>query len=271
MPVANINDNELYYTIAGRGIPCLMMHGGLGLNHTYMLNGFRPIEDTLEMIHYDHRGNGRSGSPDPATLTHEQFAADADALATHLGYEKVAVLGHSYGGFIALEMAVRYPERISHLILFDTAASMDYGEEIQANIQRKKPSPEILQALQMSPANNEEFAANLAGIAPLYFKHFDPELADSLLKDTIFRLEGRPTEEEQQAYNVKDLLSEINIPTLILVGREDFICPPLQAQILHDGIPDSELIIFEDSGHFPNIEEPDLFFNVLRDWLAGLS
>jgi proline iminopeptidase len=69
------------------------------------------------------------------------------------------------------------------------------------------------------------------------------------------------------AYNVVPRLDEIHIPTLILAGRDDFICPPSQAHILHEGIANSELVIFENSGHLPYIEEAEAFFGPVRDWI----
>lgn len=99
MPSAAINGTELFYVIVGEGLPCLMMHGGLGFDHNVLHPSLDPLGDTFNLIYYDHRGNGRSGTPDKETMTHAQFAADGDALAEHLGHEKVAVIGHSYGGF----------------------------------------------------------------------------------------------------------------------------------------------------------------------------
>lgn len=136
MPPASINRNNLFYVTAGEGLPCLVMHGGLGFDHTYLHPSLEPLGDTLHLIFYDHRGNGRSGRPDKETMTHVQFAADTDALANHLGFDKMAVIGHSYGGFIALEFALRYPQRLSHLILLDTAPTFNYYEEIIENALR---------------------------------------------------------------------------------------------------------------------------------------
>jgi len=79
-------------------------------------------------------------------------------------------------------------------------------------------------------------------------------------------LEGYTSAEVRQAYDVTHRLPDIDMPTLVLVGREDPVCSPAQAQILHEGIADSELLIFEQSGHFPNVEEPDLFVSKIREW-----
>jgi proline iminopeptidase len=94
MPFASVNGTKLFYLSTGVGIPCLVMHGGLGVDHTYLHPCLDPLGDLLHLVYYDHRGNGRSGRPPIATLTLAQLAADADALRAYLGIEQVAVLGH---------------------------------------------------------------------------------------------------------------------------------------------------------------------------------
>ena len=271
MPSAPINGTELFYQPVGEGLPCLVMHGGLGFDHTYLHPGLDPLGDTLQLIYYDHRGNGRSGRPPRETMTHAQMAADAEALAAHLGFDQVAVLGHSYGGFIAQEFALRYPERLSHLILADTAPVFDYIPEVLANAERKGATDEMFAALNAQETSDAELIANFKTIAPLYFKHFDPEIARSLYENGIITLDGMARAGELEAYNVVPSLGQIRTPTLILVGEDDFICPPSQARVIQAGIPNSELVVFEDSGHLPFIEEPAAFFKTVRDWIRRTS
>src|SRR5205823_8034411 len=92
-----------------------------------------PLADELALITFDHRGCGRSDEAPEETYSHAQFAADADALRARLGYERIPVLGTSYGGFIAQEYALRYPDRLTHLILVDTAPSHDHHEAAKRN------------------------------------------------------------------------------------------------------------------------------------------
>ena len=134
MPLVHLNGTDLLYVEVGEGLPCLVMHDGLGLDHTSMHPWLDPLGELMHLIYCDYRGNGRSGRPPSETITFEQPCADA--LREHLGFEKVAVLGYSFGGFIALEYALRYPERLSHLILGGTSPGGDYGEEIEANATR---------------------------------------------------------------------------------------------------------------------------------------
>ena len=126
MSAAHLNDTKLFYVEVGEGLPCLVMHGGLGGDHSALHPWLDPLGDVMRLVYYDHRGNGRSGRPPSETITFEQLCADA--LREQLGFEEVAVLGYSFRGFVALEYALRYPERISHLILLDTAPTLDYGK-----------------------------------------------------------------------------------------------------------------------------------------------
>lgn len=271
MPTASINGTDLYYITAEEGLSYLVMHGGLGFDHTYLHPSLDPLGDTLHLVYYDHRGNGRSGRPDKDTMTHAQFAADADALAEHLGFDKVAVLGHSYGGFIALEPALYYPQRLSHLILLDTAPALNCNDEIIEIALRRGATEEMLDVLVADFTTDEEMREKPPIIWPLYFKNFDEEVCKRLLENSILTVSGGAREGEAQAYNVVPFLDEIQIPTLVLVGRYDFVCPPSQAQILHDGLPNSELVIFEDSCHLLYIEEPETFFKSVRDWFERTS
>jgi proline iminopeptidase len=271
MVTSQINGTEIFYVTVGEGPPCLVMHGGLGFDHTYLHPWLDPLGDTLELIYYDHRGNGRCARPDKDTMTHKQFALDAAALASYLSHDKVAVLGHSYGGFIGLEFALRHPDRVSHLILLDTAPAMNYPDEIMENAVRQGATDEIMAVLTEEWTSDEDMRKGFPIIWPLYFRSFDQAIAEKLLENAIVTTYGKAREGEISAYNVTPRLGEIQCPTLVLVGRYDFVCPPSQAHILHDGIPNSELMIFEDSGHLPYVEEADAFFTTVRDWIKRTS
>ncbi len=230
MPVAKLNGTEFFFVEHGQGYPCLVMHGGLGCDHTYMHPWMDTLGDTFRMIYYDHRGNGRSGRPDPQTLTFEQFAADADALRKHLGFEQVAVIGISYGGFIAQEYAIRYPKSVSHLVLMDTAPKFDYRETVFANARRKGATPQMMEALQtLSPTTDQEMEDMMNLIGPLYYYNY--ELNQTLAKEAMAKTvySGSAAHRGFELLETFDTLSRlpsIAAPTLILVGRDDYITPP---------------------------------------------
>src|SRR4051794_5275320 len=111
--LAQVNGTELYYTTHGHGRPLLVMHGGLGLDHAYFRPWLDALGDVSELIYYDHRGNGKSARPtDWSGVTHATWADDADALREQLGHERITLYGHSYGGFLALEYALRHADHL---------------------------------------------------------------------------------------------------------------------------------------------------------------
>jgi proline iminopeptidase len=155
-------------------------------------------------------------------------------------------------GIVALEYPLRYPERLSHLILIGSTPAFDYWGEIDANLRRRPLPPEALAAWGTAPADHASMAENARATAPLYFHRYDPVLAERLFADVVFSPEAsRRGSELVQGYDTTARLEEIRAPTLVLVGRDDFIAPPSQAERLRRGIPNAEMIVFERSGHHP--------------------
>ncbi|MHA1670637.1 MAG: alpha/beta fold hydrolase [Promethearchaeota archaeon] len=276
MPISKIIDTKLFYDKYGSGSPFLIMHGGLGVDHSY----FRPVLDSLgdifQLIYYDHRGHGRSERSEINKITFEQLADDANDLRAALGYERIGIIGHSAGGFVALHYALRHQQNLSYLILLDTSPAFDHMEEMMEIIQKKNPSPEILNTLNAPAATSEEEYKNQFKILqPLYFSEYSTEfenLISNMIEKMIFIPELNVRSDELlETYDVTSQLKNIEIPTLILVGKDDFICPPSQAQRLHDSIPNSNLHIFEKSGHYPFYEETDNFFKVIREWFKKVK
>lgn len=269
MTIAIIDGDDIYYNRVGSGKPALVMHGGLGLDHTCMHPWLDPLGWLLNLVYYDHRCHGRSGRPSISTLTMARLCEDADALRRYLGFSKVIVIGHSFGGCIALEYALHYPQSVSGLILIDTSPSFTHGREIVENVCRKSPGKEVFAGLGAAlPMDDKEMEANFRAILPLYFYEYDPALADRLFTDTVWDAAAcRQGQKLMDEYDITSSLSEIHSPTIIIAGRDDFICSPSRACIMHRTIPDSDLAIIEKSGHFPYVEQPEEFFSVVLDWI----
>lgn len=270
MAVACVNGTSLYYIAIGHGVPCLVMHGGLGVDHTQFREWLDPLADVLHLVYYDHRCNGRSGRPPIETITLNQLVDDAEALRAHLGFEKIAVMGHSYGGRLALMYALAHPERVSNLLLVGTTAAWDYFDEMAAELKRRAVSQEVRAALVDLPATDEEMARNQLAIAPLAFRRANMHLAHRVLGKTEWHAAANVRSRLLAPdYNVVSRLGEITARTLILTGREDFFCPPAQAERMRRGIRNSRKVIFEHSGHYPFAEENAAFQDTVRAWLGS--
>src|SRR5512139_2012964 len=119
MTLMQIRDASLFVKVVGQGYPLVLMHGGPSLDHTTLLP-LEPLADQFTLVFYDHRCNGRSEGAEVSSMTLENLTADADALRQALGFDQWAVLGHSFGGNVALEYALRYPQNLSRLVLMNT-------------------------------------------------------------------------------------------------------------------------------------------------------
>ena len=268
------DDQALFVVREGSGIPMVVLHGAMGFDHTYLRPWLSALGDRLELIFVDLRGNGRS--PDPADwgeVSHATWVDDIEQLRARLGHERILLFGHSYGGHLALEYALRYPEHLRGLILCGTTSALDYPELIVANAQARGTPEQVealVQALSAPLPDDETFRDTMETLLPLYFHDPQSDLAGTLFSEVIYRAGAFNHTFFQclPGYNVQDRLKEIATPTLVLGGRDDWITPPAHgAERLHSGLPNSELVIFSNSGHFPFAEEPTAFERAVRDWL----
>jgi proline iminopeptidase len=272
-----IRDTSLYVEVTGHGYPLLLMHGGPGADHWTLLP-FRQLADQCTLIFYDHRCNGRSQGAPVSSMTFENLTADADALRRRLGYERWAVLGHSFGGHVALEYALRYPGSLSHLVLVDTGADSRWS---------RRNAAEVLAGRGYSPKKvelvrrwfNGEFPPRqmpliLMRIGGAYYSR--PSL--SLVTRELIRGEWRSKMRPEamifagrhllDGWTVMDQLGEITAPTLIVAGTDDFIFPPEHQRELAAAIPRARLRLIERAGHNPHAEQPAEVMRAIRDFIS---
>ena len=276
--LANVNDTTLYYELLGDGPPLMFMHGGLGFDHTYFRPWVDPLAEDFTLILYDHRGNGRSERPpDLDDVSHSTWADDAEALRQHLGIDRMILLGQSYGGVIALHYALRYQEHLAGLILATAHPAWDYMDVVLEKA-RQKGTPEEAAAIErrfFEHLENDEDLANLAAtIGGLYFHDPDCEAAKTFGIETRFSAAAynHSVIDIHSRHNVVDRLGEIDVPTLVLCGADDFITPYEQCSArIHWGIPGSKLVMFERSGHMVFAEEQQKFLDVVRRFAGGLT
>lgn len=255
----------------------LLMHGGLGLDHTTLRPWLDPLADRLQLIFFDHLANGRSTySGDRTALDHRLWVETADALRSGLGHERLIVFGHSYGALLALEYTLRHGDRVEGLILSNVAPALDYPDVVMSNAKRKSPDDEVFQSvirtLSGPSPDDAAWAESFRAISPLYFHSYEPARHDAVLENVRFRAEpaNRSTFGCLPTYDLRGRLGEIHAPTLVISGADDWIMPPEHAGArVAAEIEGAEHVIFERSGHWPFVEETDRFIAVAREWLTG--
>ncbi len=267
MTLTDINNTKLFLTTKGSGTPILLFHGGLGLDHTYLTPYFDSLTDSYEVTYYDHRGNGRSEQPDDySTLNFDVLCDDANAVQKHLGHDKVIVIGHSYGGFVAQKYAIKYGDNLKGLVLIDTVPAFDYQPQPSGT---EEQLAAFGAAFTRPMADDADWRNTWTTLVQMYFKDYQDSVGDALDKATHYVAaawnQGSALLGE---FNTLEDLGSINVPALVVAGGHDFITPPESgARRIASAISNSTMHVFENSGHYPFIEEQDAFFAVLRDWL----
>ena len=267
MPVIHTAGADLFWTAHGEGPPCVVVHGGPGMDAAHLRLRLPALPARL--IVYDQRGHGRS-TGEPESL--QQLAADLQAVCTAAcGGQPPVVLGHSFGSFVALVHAAAHPVRA--LVLVGAAASHAFRDRATA-IAEGRATGEQLGAYGRlwdgSLRTDADFREAWETLFPLYFH--DPRQCPRGLPELTFRLQARKRVLPMLAgYDVRQALRAITAPALVLAGRSDWITPPAEALQLALGLPRAALHVFAASGHMPFWEEPDPFRLLVADFLRRVA
>src|ERR1700750_2517252 len=185
---ASIRGTRIYFDVEGMGLvpdgpvmreraAAMVIHGGPGSDHTGFKPGFSPLGARLQLIYFDHRGQGRSDPADPATYTLAENVEDMEAPRRPLGLGPIVSIGTSYGGMVAMPHAARYPDAVSHLVLIVTAAHGGFIPRAQA-IVRERATPEKQAVCETLWAGGFRSVAEMrhyyAVMAPMYAHQHDP-------------------------------------------------------------------------------------------------
>ena len=273
--IVNVNGADLHVEVLGaEGAPVLIAHhggGGIGSLEEPRAT-FGPLADLFRVVVFDARGCGRSEGVPP--YSHEQWADDVDGLRQWAGAEKIVVAGGSYGGFIAMEYAVRYPDRVLAMVLRDTAPDASTLMLAYENARKQDrvalPWADFDRYWTGRITDDEDLKARWAEMIPLYDYEYDPVKSAAAVEAGLYRHESHNWcfQQNMPIYDLKPLLPAVACPTLVTVGRADWVTPVSQAQVIADLVPDSRLVVFEKSGHSPQTEEAELFQQVMRDFLV---
>jgi proline iminopeptidase len=281
----------IYYKAVGRGYPLVVLHGGPGASHEYLLPHLIPLARQNRLIFIDERGCGRSPAlEDPSDYTIEKMADDVEAVRLALRLGKINLLGHSYGGALAQAYALKYQRNLSHLILCSTFSSTKAMNQVFVRM-REQMAPELrarIDSLERAglfgkgksfeqaryPADYMTASWGEGYFPYLYRKRPDPNfdpVANGVMSWELYRtmwgshgefvIDGNLVSVEYE-----DRLGTIAVPTLITVGDHDE-CDPALSQKMQGLIPGSKLVVFPESGHMTFVDQPGLFVKAVDDFL----
>jgi len=275
-----LNGIRLHYTVRGHGPALIAISGGPGMDARGW-DDFAQIDDFVTIVQLHPRGSGLSDpAPDHAYLLAD-YASDVEALRLHLGLDRPIVMGWSHGGMIAQQYASTYPESLSKLILFDTAAYFgEFLNDIEAAVTAFTDQPwyaESFAALKKEWAGDyqtdDDMAALWAHEVKFYFKHFGAREAayHDRTQHLPVRIDPLKTFNDREAptMDLRPQLAKVTAPTLVIVGRHDFITTVSMAEEMVMHLPHARLEVFDDSGHFAFVEEPDKFRRVIHDFVCA--
>lgn len=250
------------------------IHGGPGSDHSDFKPWLTPLSEHMQIVYLDQRCNGQSERIDPATCTLEQLADDIEGLRQYLGFERINLLGHSFGGFVSQVYATRYPASLDKLLLINTApskefypAALEFASRV-ATPEQLRTIPELFEGR----VQDDEHLIRWWDINyDLYFHVKDEKLMMETGNRPIGSLEvaNYTFKHFIPLYDVRDKLPALQVQTLIVAARYDWITPVSQAEEMHRLIPGSELALFEHSGHMPFIEEHEAFIKRVLAFLIS--
>jgi proline iminopeptidase len=279
--LVDVGDTRLYVAERGSGdLALFVLHGGPGLDHTEFGSYLDPLGEYCRLLLVDERSTGRSEPSAPETWTIERQAADLEALAAAMGIERYAVLGHSYGAFLALQHAVDFPGRPAGTIVSSGLPDARYLEGVQHELEVFEPI-ELREQVTASWAREaeaqtqEDVASLLADQMPFHFADpRDPRIDDAIaaMGDAVYGTEvlRAAATGDYGHIAVEDRLGDVTHPVLVLAGRYDRTCSVAGAEAMASGLPDAELVVFERSGHMTFVEENEAYLAAVRGFLSRL-
>ncbi len=275
----DVPDGKVWYQSVGEGEPLLLLHGGPGATSTYLEALMTLSNQGYQVVRYDQLGSGRSDQPDnPSLWTVDHFCHEVDVVRQALGFERMHVLGQSWGSFLALEYALDFSHHLQSMTLYSGAASTMQCFEGMNRLRNQLPPESVATMARYEAMNDYENPEYLAAVQILLDRHlcrvqpWPDELTRSMenMGTAVYNTMWGPNEftltGNLTTWDRRDRLDEIDVPTLIVCGRYDEVVPEC-SETMHAGIRNARLNIFENSSHLCHMEEPETFFPLLIGFL----
>jgi len=258
--------------------PILLLHGGPGFDHHEFADYLDPLADRgYRLLFVDLRSQGASDRAAEATWTIQRMAEDVVMLGRGLALDRYAVLGHSFGAFVALQNAVDFPGMAAQTIVSGGVPSTPYLDVVDENLARFEPvhlQEQVAASWERESEveTQEEFEQLLHDQMPFHFADpLDPRIAEyerrsagGILTPDVLRAMSAS---EYGGIDVEDRLGDVRQPVLVLAGRHDRVCSVRAAQDMAAKIPQAELVVFEQGGHMTFVEETEAYLDAVDGFL----
>jgi 3-oxoadipate enol-lactonase len=253
---------RLDYDDEGRGLPLLLVHG-FPLDRTLWNGQVDGLRNTCRLIVPDLRGFGASSATDGAAVSMDDYADDLAALLGSVGVDRVILGGLSMGGYIALAFAARHGDRLAGLILANTRA----GADTEAGRQGR-----LTLAAKIEAGGTRELVDSMAPkmLAPASGAELDRTVRTMMSRQSVAAvtsaLRGMAERPDRGG-----MLSSIDVPTLIIGGRDDALIPTAESEAMQGAIPGSRLVMLPEAGHLSNLEQPARFNQAVLDLIGRVG
>jgi proline iminopeptidase len=271
---APVRGVELFVRRIGRGPPVVVLHGGPGAHHDYLLPGFDALADGRELIYYDQRGGGRSPVARDVPVGWTEHVADLEALRESWGLDRLTIVGYSWGGLLALLYSLDHPSKVARLALVSPAPSWKAAREsFEARFGQRNLDPTFQEARRelresgLRERDPDAFQRRIFELSVAPYFH-DADRARDL---TAFRVTGRTQQEVWASLGDFDLRERLPtlrvIPSLVLHGESDPI--PIEAAATTAELVGAEFHPVPRCGHVPYVEAHEEFVRVVGDFLTA--
>jgi len=276
----SVRGGEVFYKTFGKGEPILIVHGGPGFDHSYFLPQMANLAKDYQLIFYDQRASGNS-SPgiDSAAFSVDGFVDDIEMLRQSFGIEKLNLMGHSWGGLLAMLYSMTYPENINTLLLINSiSAKSSINKQVELELATRETRNDSIEKQQL--ISSADFQSNSPDAYEKLFKlGFRTQFAERNFIDSLnLNLPENFFDNfnwlqlllvQFSEWDVSEHLYLIDSPTLLVYGDYDPLSGKAAAH-LDSLLPKSKLMIIKDAGHFPFIEKPDDFRRIINGFLNAL-
>lgn len=273
-----INGSQVFYKTMGQGEPLLIVHGGPVMDHSYFLPHFEELARDYKLVFYDQKACGQSSVEiDSATMNLDGFVEDIELIRQALNLGEINLLGHSWGGLLAMKYGIKYSKNLNHLILSNAMAPSATDWQLEgAQVSEKATNNDRSDRQAIMESGGLQSDDSSEAIKKLLLISFRPQMYDTtnlkrlnlyvpkdyMVRSQVFGLLSPGLND----FNLYPDLKKITCPTLIIYGSEE-PAVGLHAQKMTDSFNNGRLEVIAQSGHFPFIENKAAFNKVIKEFL----